>query len=115
MEKGHPWLLCKGWDNFLYLSDMIPIEEIDNPHDVDLELSINKEVKQKDNTKNMCFNIWQQLEHISQYMTLSPGDIIMTGTPEGMGPVEDGDLLEASLTYKGKVISTISDTIIRQK
>lgn len=48
-------------------------------------------------------------------MTLETGDILMTGTPEGMGPVSEGDRLFASLTYKGKVLATIEDTIQKEK
>ena len=56
----------------------------------------------------MHYKIYDQLEYISKYITLEAGDILMTGTPEGMGPVREGDLLEASLTYKNKVIAQIS-------
>ena len=48
-------------------------------------------------------------------MTLEAGDILMSGTPEGMGPVNEGDHLEAMLTYKGKVLATIKDTIQKEK
>jgi len=57
IAKGGPWLLAKGQDNFLYLSDFVPAEAIDDPHNVDLELKINNEVRQKDNTGNMHYKI----------------------------------------------------------
>ena len=82
---------------------------------MELELKINSEVRQQDNTKNMHFKIYDQLEYISKYMTLEPGDTIMTGTPEGTGPVEEGDLLQASLTSRGKVVASIQDTIRKEK
>jgi 2-keto-4-pentenoate hydratase/2-oxohepta-3-ene-1,7-dioic acid hydratase in catechol pathway len=72
-------------------------------------------VRQKDITGNMHFKIHEQLEYIAKYMTLEAGDILMTGTPEGLGPVSEGDRLEASLTYKGKVLATISDVIQKEK
>lgn len=50
----------------------------------------------------MHFKIHEQLEYITRYSTLEAGDILMTGTPEGLGPVHEGDRLEATLTYKGK-------------
>ena len=59
----------------------------------------------------MYFKIPDQLEYICKYMTMQEGDILMTGTPEGMGPVAEGDRLEASLTYNGKVLATIDDVI----
>ena len=63
----------------------------------------------------MHFKIFDQLEYISKYITLEAGDLIMTGTPEGLGPVEDGDKLDATLTYNGKLIARIQDTIQREK
>lgn len=59
----------------------------------------------------MHYKIYDQLQYLSKYMTLEAGDILMTGTPEGMGPVSAGDKLEATLSYKGKVLATIEDTI----
>jgi len=63
----------------------------------------------------MHFKIHEQLEYITKYMTLEAGDVLMSGTPEGLGPVSEGDRLEASLTYKGKVLATISDVIQKEK
>jgi 2-keto-4-pentenoate hydratase/2-oxohepta-3-ene-1,7-dioic acid hydratase in catechol pathway len=63
----------------------------------------------------MYFDIYTQLEYINKYMSLQEGDILMTGTPEGMGPVDEGDILEATLSHKGKLLSTINDTIKRVK
>jgi len=63
----------------------------------------------------MHFKIHEQLQYITKYMTLEAGDILMTGTPEGLGPVSEGDKLEASLTYKGKVLATISDVIQKER
>lgn len=94
---------------------MIEASEIENPHDVDLELRLNQEVKQEDNTKNMHYKIWDQLEYISKHICLEPGDILITGTPEGNGPVEEGDLLQASLKYQGKELAKIQDTIRQAK
>jgi 2-keto-4-pentenoate hydratase/2-oxohepta-3-ene-1,7-dioic acid hydratase in catechol pathway len=60
-EKGFPWFIPKAQDRFLVLSDLIPVEEIDDPHNVELELKVNSEVKQRDNTGNMHFKIYDQL------------------------------------------------------
>jgi len=103
------WL--QGQDKFLVLSDLIPLTAIEDPHDVDLELKINQTVKQSDNTGNMHFKIYDQLAYLSKHITLEAGDIILTGTPEGAGPVKEGDLLQASLTHKGNVLAHIEDTI----
>ena len=115
LSKGQPWFMSKAQDNFLYLSDLIPAEEISDPHNVDIELKVNGQVKQKDNTGNMYFKIFDQLEYIQKYITLEAGDILITGTPEGLGPIKEGDHLEGTLTYKGKVLAKIIDTIQREK
>ncbi len=115
VPKGLPWFQAKAQDNFLYLSDIIPLDAIEDPHDVELELKINGQVKQKDNTGNMYFKIPDQLEYICKHVTLHEGDILMTGTPEGMGPVAEGDKLEAFLSYKGKLLATIEDVIQKEK
>lgn len=94
---------------------MIPVEAIDDPHNVELELKLNGVVKQKDNTGNMHFKIHEQLEYITRYVTMEAGDILMTGTPEGLGPINEGDVLEASLKYNGRVLAEIKDTILREK
>ena len=59
VQNGLPWYVAKNQDNFLYLSDPIAAEDIEDPHDVELELKINGEVRQKDNTGNMHFKIYQ--------------------------------------------------------
>ena len=59
----------------------------------------------------MHFKIYEQLEYVSKYLTLEAGDIILTGSPENSGPVEEGDLIEASLLDSGKVIANFKDTI----
>ena len=114
-EAGEPWLLSKGQGGFLCLSDMVPASEINDPHNIDLELKLNQNVKQSDNTGNMTIKIFDQLAYASKYMQMHPGDILMTGTPEGSGPIQEGDLLQASMSYEGKVIAKIEDTIKRAK
>lgn len=110
-KAGVAWTFGKNQDGFLMLSDLVDKEAIGDPHDVELMLKINGEIRQHDNTGNMYYKIGDQIEHISKYMTLNPGDVIMTGTPEGVGPVKEGDLLEASMSYKGKMLTSITDTI----
>lgn len=62
----------------------------------------------------MHYKIYDQLEYISKYITLEAGDILMTGTPEGMGPVNEGDHIDATLTYKGEVLAKINDTVQKE-
>jgi acylpyruvate hydrolase len=63
----------------------------------------------------MHFKIYDQLDYISRYLTLDEGDLLMTGTPEGLGPVNEGERIEASMRYEGKLLAEIKDVIQREK
>lgn len=107
-KKGLPWSIGKGFDTFLPLSNFIPKSKIPDPYNVDLKLSINNEVKQDDKTNLMIFPIHKILSYMSCIMTLQKGDLILTGTPKGVGLIKPGDALEASLGYDGQVLESIS-------
>ena len=76
-------------------------DDIKNPHNLNLSLKVNGKIKQSDNTKNMLFKIPYLIEYISMYLTLEPGDIISTGTPEGISPIYPGDIIEAKIDKIG--------------
>ncbi|KAL8666660.1 MAG: hypothetical protein Q9202_001198 [Teloschistes flavicans] len=101
-KKGLPWSIAKGFDTFLPISDYIPKNRISNPHNVELWLSVNNEVRQNDSTGLMLFRIPRQLADISQCMTLEKGDVVLTGTPKGVGSLEVGDVLKAGLRVDGE-------------
>ena len=111
------WFLGKTMDSFLVLGDLIPKEAIKDPHDVELELKINGEVRQQDNTGNMIFKINQQISYIENDggVALGEGDMLLTGTPEGILPINEGDLLEATLKSQGKVISEMRHRISKEQ
>ena len=93
-KKGHPWEIAKAFENSAPLS-----EKFISKNDVDLDnlefsLLKNGEQVQLGNTKDMLFSIDELIAYVSQFMTLKIGDLIFTGTPEGVGPVEIGDRLE---------------------
>ena len=95
--SGLPWSVAKGFDTSCPVSDFIPLEKIQDPQNVDLWLKVNGEMKQNSNTKNMIFSIPYLLSWISFRFKLQPGDVILTGTPEGVGPVKEGDQIECGL------------------
>ncbi|ETN42919.1 uncharacterized protein HMPREF1541_02077 [Cyphellophora europaea CBS 101466] len=101
-RKGLPWSIAKGFDTFLPVSEHIEKSKIPDPHDVVLWLSVNEQVKQKDSTNLMLFDIPRMLSDISQVMALEEGDIVLTGTPKGVGPVEAGDVVRCGLEVGGK-------------
>ncbi|CDR42336.1 CYFA0S09e01420g1_1 [Cyberlindnera fabianii] len=104
-KKGLPWTIGKGFDTFCPLSYFIPKEKIPDPYNVELYLKINGEEKQRDLTSLMIFPIHKILSTMSSVMTLEKGDIILTGTPKGVGKVVPGDHISAGLSVDGKEIS----------
>ncbi len=103
-KKGLPWSIAKGFDTFLPISEIIPKSKIPNPHNVELYLSVNGKVRQQDSTELMLFRIPRILSDISKVMTLEKGDIVITGTPKGVGPVVPGDVMKAGVKVDGKEI-----------
>ena len=103
-RKGLPWSIAKGFDTFLPMSRFLNKMQIPDPHDVELFLSVNGQVKQNDSTGLMLFRIPRLLQEISRVMTLQKGDLVLTGTPKGVGSVEVGDMMRAGLRVGGKVL-----------
>ena len=96
-KYGNPWGICKGFDNSAPVSEFYSPSVIKKPQDQTLQLYKNDNLMQNDNTKHMIFNIKETIEYITKFFTLYPGDLIFTGTPSGVGPIEDGDSLRAEL------------------
>lgn len=103
-KKGLPWSIAKGFDTFLPISEIISKETIPDPHNLFLRLSVDGEVKQADSTELMLFKIPRQLADISSTMTLEKGDLVLTGTPKGVGSVKPGQVMRAVLELNGKEI-----------
>lgn len=106
-KKGLPWSIAKGFDTFCPISDLITKSQIPDPHNVELSLTVNGEVRQKDNTNLMLFRIPRQLSDVSKVMTLEKGDLVLTGTPKGVGPVRVGDVMRAGIKVGGKEVESI--------
>jgi len=96
-KQGQPWTIAKGFDNFAPISSFVPLSEIENPDDLDIKLFQNGFVKQHGNSSEMIFPVPNLINFLSGIFTLHPGDLIFTGTPEGVGPVASGDKLEVLL------------------
>ena len=97
-QKGHPWSVAKGFDTFAPLGDLAPAEAVPDPQALDLRLRVNGTVRQAAHTGEMVFPVAMLIAYCSRIFTLEPGDLLYTGTPEGVGPVEHGDVLEATAT-----------------
>ncbi|KAF6817690.1 2-keto-4-pentenoate hydratase [Colletotrichum musicola] len=101
-KKGLPWDIAKGFDTFLPVSGVIDKAAVPDPHDVELFLSVNGETKQDASTNLMLFQIPRILSDISKVMTLEAGDLVLTGTPAGVGPAVPGDVIRAGIRVGGK-------------
>jgi acylpyruvate hydrolase len=96
-KQGHPWLLAKGFDTSCPCGDFIDKNQIDSSSSVNLWLSVNGKMRQNGQTRDMIFSIPDLIVYISKYITLEHGDLILTGTPAGVGPVKRGDQIEAGI------------------
>ncbi|KAG0352779.1 hypothetical protein BC939DRAFT_456787 [Gamsiella multidivaricata] len=111
-KKGLPWSAAKGYDTFTPIGDFIPKEEISDYNDVDLSLQIDGITKQQGNTRDMIFGIPALIENVSSIMRLEEGDVILTGTPKGVGRVLPGETITCELVFRGKVLSQLRFPVI---
>ncbi|KAJ4478433.1 hypothetical protein J3R30DRAFT_3657617 [Lentinula aciculospora] len=108
-SKGLPWSAAKGFDTFTPIGTFIPKSDVKDPHDLKLWLKINGAFKQNGTTSDMIFPIPRLIEHISSIMTLEEGDLVLTGTPAGVGPIKAGDQVECALEdAEGKEMAKLS-------
>lgn len=101
---GQPWEKAKGFDGSCPISGFIPVSEFGDAQQADLQLAVNGETRQEGNTRNMLTPLLPLIAYMSRYFTLRAGDIILTGTPQGVGPLKAGDEIVATLN--GKSVST---------
>ena len=88
----------KSADTYAVLGPwLVTADEIPDPNNLDLKISVNGEVRQNSNTQELVYNVEKLIEYTSERYTLYPGDIIMTGTPDGVGPVKPGDVMTCEL------------------
>ena len=104
--KGQPWEIAKGFDNSAVLSDFVDLKDFDKTN-ISFQLHKNGEIVQKGTTKDLIFSFDTVVSYISQFFTLQQGDLIYTGTPEGVGAVKIGDKLEGFLEGKPMFICDI--------
>lgn len=97
-EGGLPWSVAKGFDTFAPLGPVSAADPSLDPQDLEIRLTINGAVRQEGHTGNMIFSIARLVSFCSRIFSLEAGDLLYTGTPEGVGPILDGDVLEASAT-----------------
>jgi 2-keto-4-pentenoate hydratase/2-oxohepta-3-ene-1,7-dioic acid hydratase in catechol pathway len=104
------WTRAKGFDSFCPLGPWIETDR--DPQDfvdgVSIQTHLNGDLMQDGSTKDLIFDIPTLIAHISSVMTLLPGDVILTGTPDGIGPMEVGDEVEVSIAGLGALTNTVA-------
>lgn len=101
-KAGRPWAQAKGYDTFLPLGAWVPLASQDLQA-LRLRLTVNGQVRQDGATKDMTWPVAGLVSLASQWTTLRPGDVLLTGTPDGVGPLAAGDKVEAELVGVAKV------------
>ena len=102
VANGHPWFRSKSLDTFCPLGPWLTLpDEISWPLTVDIECRVNGEVRQRSNTSSFIFGLPEMLAFISRHITLEPGDVVTTGTPEGISPICPGDTVEVIVPELG--------------
>lgn len=103
-KKGQPWEIAKGFDGSAVLGRFVGITDLPDLSAIEFELHKNGQVVQQGNTKDLLFSFNDIIVYVSQFFKLQMGDLIYTGTPAGVGPVQIGDVLEGFIhTKKGSL------------
>lgn len=98
--KGLPWAIAKGFNGSAPISDFLPKSSFQNLTDINFSLEVNQELRQKGNTSLMLFNFDYIVSYLSKFFTLKTGDLIFTGTPQGVAEIKIGDRLSAYIEDK---------------
>ena len=102
-KKGLPWEIAKGFDTACPLSAFVPSASVASPQDLRITLRVNGETRQDGSTALMIHRIPELVSYISSIFTLMPGDLILTGTPAGVGPIKSGDQVVAEISSVGRL------------
>lgn len=106
-SKDGQWSRSKGFDTFCPLGPWIETD-IKDPNNLGIKLTLNGETRQDSNTSQLVFKCAELIEYLSSIMTLLPGDVIMTGTPAGIGAMQHGDQVEVSIEGIGTLVNTVA-------
>jgi fumarylpyruvate hydrolase len=106
-KAGRPWDMGKGFDKSAPISELVPVSRTGHPATGTIELAVNGVTKQRSDLNKMIWGVPETIAFLSSLVALQPGDLIFTGTPEGVGAVVTGDLLEGSVAGVGSVRTRI--------
>lgn len=104
-SKDGQWTRAKGFDGFCPLGPWVETDV--SPHDLAITCSVNGEVRQAARTSDMVFDPYELVRFVTQVMTLVPGDVVLTGTPGGIGPIVSGDVVEVTIEGVGTLANPV--------
>jgi fumarylpyruvate hydrolase len=106
-DRGRPWEMGKGWDHSAPCSALAPAAKIGHPSKGVIKLTVNGQVKQNSDLGAMIWKVPEMISYLSALVALAPGDLIYSGTPDGVGPVVKGDKLAGEIEKVGTLNVTI--------
>jgi fumarylpyruvate hydrolase len=102
-DKGRPWELGKAFDQSAPIAPLVPVSRCGHPATGRIWLEVNGKLKQQGDLADLIWSVPETIAHLSKYFELVPGDLIFTGTPEGVGPVVKGDLVTGGIDAIGEL------------
>jgi 5-carboxymethyl-2-hydroxymuconate isomerase len=102
-KNGHPWTICKGFDGSCPISNFMPLVDIADIQNLTIKLYVNDSLRQDGFTGDMIWSVDELMVYISKIFTLETGDVLLTGTPEGVGKLYSGDQLRAEIHGVGSM------------
>ena len=110
-EKGQPWDFGKDFEHSAIISPLAPASRIGHMASGNIQLSVNGALRQNADIKDMIWSVPEIVANLSHYYHLRPGDLIYTGTPEGVGPVQPGDRITGKIERVGEIALTIGQPV----
>ena len=107
-KAGKPWDMAKGFDHSAPIGDLVPVARCGHPERGVIELRVNGEIRQSSTFDKMIWSVPETIAYLSRLIALAPGDLIFTGTPEGVNAVVRGDVLEGRIEGVGTVSTRIA-------
>jgi fumarylpyruvate hydrolase len=102
-KKGHPWEIGKSFDQSAPCGPIYPVAQVGHLQEGEIEITVNGQVRQHSDLKLMIWDVPNIISQLSQQVTLQPGDLIYTGTPEGVGPVVSGNVMVGRIAKLGEL------------
>lgn len=107
-KAGRPWEIGKAFDHSAPISELLPVSEASNPTDGAIWLKVNGKIRQQGDLNQMIWKVPEIISYLSDLFTLAPGDLILSGTPSGVGPVKRGDKLDGHIDGIGDLYCTVA-------